>query len=86
MNNIIGMYINKLTKEDIANFAIKKGANFSSSEIDFTYSFIKKNWQSILNNPNLFDINRYKEHFSNDNFNKLKQVYNEYVTKYSSYL
>lgn len=86
MFNIIGMYINKLTKDDILKFSISKGANFSQDEIDFTYNFIKKNWKTVLKNPNLFDINRYSNHYSNINFLKLKQVYNEYLTKYGNSL
>lgn len=42
MFNIIGAYINRLTKEDIRNFSLSKGANFSEEEINFTYDFIKK--------------------------------------------
>ena len=30
MFNIVSMYINKLTKDDINNFALKKGANLSN--------------------------------------------------------
>lgn len=86
MYNIIGSYINRLTKDDIANFAHQKGANFSSREVDFTYDFIKKNWQSILNNPNMFDIDRYQNQYSPENFQKLKKVFNEYLQKFSSYI
>ena len=35
MFNIIGAYINRLTKEDIRNFSLSKGANFSEEEINF---------------------------------------------------
>ncbi len=80
MFNIIEKYIGKLTKEDIAKFASSKGANLSSDELDFTYSFIKRNWQDVIKNPNLFDIDRYESHFSPSNFQKIKQIYNEYRT------
>lgn len=86
MFNIIGAYINKLTKEDINKFAISKGANLSNEELEFTYSFIKKNWKDILKNPSIFDIERYSKYYSNDNFIKIKQVFNEYFQKFSSYL
>lgn len=86
MFNIIGAYINKLTKDDINKFAISKGANLSNEELEFTYSFIKKNWKDILKNPSIFDIERYSKYYSNDNFIKIKQVFNEYFQKFSSYL
>ena len=86
MFNIIGAYINKLTKDDINKFAISKGATLSNEELEFTYSFIKKNWKDILKNPSIFDIERYSKYYSNDNFIKIKQVFNEYFQKFSSYL
>lgn len=86
MFNIIGAYINKLTKDDVNKFAISKGVNLSNEELEFTYSFIKKNWKDILKNPSIFDIERYSKYYSNDNFIKIKQVFNEYFQKFSSYL
>lgn len=86
MFNIIGAYINKLTKDDVNKFAISKGATLSNEELEFTYSFIKKNWKDILKNPSIFDIERYSKYYSNDNFIKIKQVFNEYFQKFSSFL
>lgn len=86
MFNIIEAYMKKLSKEDINNFAIKKGANLSSEELDFTYSFVKKNWQQVLKNPNIFDIDRYQNKYSPQNFVKIKQVFNEYYQKFGSFL
>lgn len=78
MFNIIGAYINKLTKDDINKFAISKGATLSNEELEFTYSFIKKNWKDVLKNPSIFDIERYSKYYSKDNFIKIKQAFNEY--------
>lgn len=78
MFNIIGAYINKLTKDDVNKFATSKGATLSNEELEFTYSFIKKNWKDILKNPSIFDIERYSKYYSKDNFIKVKQVFNEY--------
>lgn len=86
MFNIIERYINKITKEDIKVFATKKGANLSPEELNFTFDFIKKNWRDVLKNPNLFDLDRYKNHYSENNFYKIKQVFNEYYQKFGSYL
>ena len=68
MFNIIGAYINKLTKDDVNKFAISKGATLSNEELEFTYSFIKKNWKDVLKNPSIFDIERYSKYYSKDNF------------------
>ncbi len=86
MYNIIERYMDKLTKSDIDNFAKQKGANLSPAEIDFTYTFIKKNWQDIIKNPSIFNINRYESKYSPTNFIKVKQVFNEYLQKFSRFL
>ena len=86
MYNIIERYMAKMTKEDIAKFAQSKNCILSNEELDFTYTFIKKNWQDILKNPSVFDIERYKNKYSEANFKKVKQVYQEYFQKFSSFL
>lgn len=75
-----------MTKEDVQNFALSKNVNLSDSELEFTYSFIKKNYQDMLKNPQLFDLKRYENHYSKENFSKITKVYQEYFQKFSRYL
>lgn len=86
MFNIVEKFVNKLTIEDINSFALKKNIILSEEELNFVYSFIKKNYKDILKNPNLFDINRYEDKFQNGNFEKIKKVYIEYFSKYHKFL
>ncbi|MBR4231472.1 MAG: hypothetical protein IKR74_04910 [Bacilli bacterium] len=86
MFNIIERYISKLSKEDINNFAKSKNIILNENELDFTYSFIKKNYKDILKNPNLFNIDLYKNKYQSDNFNKIKKVFVEYFSKYQKFL
>ena len=86
MYSMIERYINKMTKEDILNFANKKNISLSEDELSFTYEFIKKNWDKILSNPNLLDLNRYKNNFSEENFIKIKELIKEYYTKYHRFI
>ena len=86
MYSLIENYIKKLTKEDITKFALKNNIIFNEEELDFTYNFIKKNYQIILNNPKLFNIDRYKDNYTKENFSKITKVYQEYLIKYSNYL
>ncbi len=86
MYNIIERYMNIIKKEDIQNFALKKNVQLSQEELDFTYLFIKKNWKEIIQNPAIFDIDRYKNNYSSENFPKIKQVYKEYFQKFGSLL
>ena len=86
MFNIIERYINKMTKDDIITFSKSKNINLSEEELDFTYKFVKKNYQNFLKNPQLFDINRYKNYYTPENFSKITKVWQEYSQKYANYL
>lgn len=84
--NLIERYINKMTKEDVKNFAINKNINLSNEELDFTYDFVKKNYKNFLANPKVFNIERYKNNYTEENFSKITKVYQEYSQKYANYL
>lgn len=71
---------------DLNNLAISKGIGLSNDELEFSYLFIKKNWMNILSNKGLFDIDKYKDKYSEINFNKIKSLYKELLLKYGSYL
>lgn len=80
--NEINEHIKKLTKEDIFSFASKYNLYLSKEELEFVYSFVKNNNQNIINNPKSFNLNNYKNKFSENNFQKLSNLYK----KYSDYL
>lgn len=86
MYNIIERYINNMTIEDVNRFALKKGASLSQSELNFTYNFIKTNYKTILSNPKLLDLERYKDKYTKENFEKISKVFQEYFQRYSHYL
>ena len=86
MYNIIKKYMDNLKLEEVSNFAKSKNIFLSSEELDFVYDFVKKNWEQVLNNPNLLNLDRYKDHFSPDNFLKIKKLFNEYSAKYKNFL
>lgn len=86
MYNIIEKYINHMTIDDVNNFALKKNIHLSESELTFTYSFLKSNYKNILSNPSLLDLERYKNNYTKENFEKISKVFQEYFQKYSRYL
>ena len=86
MYNFISRYMNKITMEDINNFALKKNIYLSENELTFTFEFVKKNWNQILSNPNMLNIDRYKNIYNKENFNKIKILFNEYYSKYHKFL
>lgn len=86
MFNIIERYMNKLTKNDVDTFAKKNNVFLNPEELDFTYTFVKKNWQTVITNPNSLNLDRYKDKFTNENLNKIKKLFKEYSVRYKNYL
>ena len=83
---LIERYINKMSIDDLNNLALSKNISLSDDELKFSFSFIKKNWKTVLGNFSLFDFDKYKDNFSIENFNKIKLLIKEYTLKYGSYL
>ena len=85
MYTIIESYIKKMTKSDVNTFAFKNDIMLSEEELNFTYDFIKKNYNAILKS-NGFNIERYASYYSKENFPKVKKLFSDYFQKYRAYL
>lgn len=82
MNNfIIEKYINNITLNNINDFAKKEGIILKNNEDKIIYDYIKKYWKVFYyDNPsNLFK--ELKEKLSNETYNKIVELYNEYKNK-----
>ena len=86
MYTLIERYINNMDIHDLNNLAITKNISLSESELDFSFKFIKSNWKNILTNHGIFDLDKYKDKFTEENFNKIKQLIKESLIKYSKYI
>ncbi len=83
---LIERYMSKLDKETVNSFALKNNIQLNESELDFTYDFVKKNWKTILSNHGMFDLDKYKGKFSEENFPKVQKLLKESLLKYHDYL
>ena len=72
-----------MTINDINSFAINNNVYLSKEELDFIYNYIKDNYLLLINSPNNFDLTKYKNRFSNDNYYKINKIINEYKKKYN---
>ena len=81
MFQLIKNYITRMTKEDVAVFARKNGIDLNESELDFTYRFVKKNYEALYANPNV-DLTKYKCHFTEENWVKITKLITECKSKY----
>ena len=75
----------KLTRNNVYDFAINNNIYLSNDELNFTYEFIKKNWQEVIKNPSNLHLEKYKEIFSNENFSKIEKLFQEYSLKFKNY-
>jgi hypothetical protein len=86
MFNILKNYMDKLTITNVSDFAKKNNIFLSNEELEFTYKFVKKNWQIIYSNPNMLNMDKYKDKFSEENLSKIKNLIKVYLLKYKNYL
>lgn len=83
---LIERFIDKLKKEQINEFALKNNIILNESELDFSYNFILKNWRFILSNHGEFDLSKYKQQFTEENYFKIVELIKVLKNKYSNYL
>lgn len=86
MNFIIKNYMDKLSIQDLNEFAIKNDVYLSKNELEFTYKFVKKNYQKILSNFKDFDFSKYKSNYNNENYLKITKLLDKYSQQYSQFL
>lgn len=86
MYNLIKAYMERMTVGDVNNFALSKNIHLSNEELNFVYDFIQKNWEQVVKNPKLLNLDRYQDRFSKENFEKIKKLFLEYSARYSSFI
>lgn len=74
---LIYKYIERIKKEDIANYSLSQNINLTTNELDIIYDYIKNKTNEILNNP-LHLIDEIKDKVSINVYNKIVELYNKY--------
>jgi len=85
MFQLIKNYVSTLTKEKTRDFALSKGIDLNDEELDFVYRFIKKNYEALYANPNI-DLSKFKDKFSEENYQKIMTFVKVTKEKYARYL
>lgn len=83
---LIAQYINKLSIEDVNNFAIKNNIYLEKNELDIIFKTLKNNWETILyHNPKpIFD--NLKTKLNPNSYQKGLVLYQTYYEMYKNYL
>lgn len=83
---ILKNYINNLDKNTISLFAFKNNIFLSTLEVDYIYNTIKNNYETLLSNNYMQIFEEAKNHLSDDNYQKIYNLYLDYRLKYQFYL
>ena len=74
---LIYKYIERIKKEDIANYSLSQNINLNNDELNIIYDYIKHKTNEILNNPQEI-INEIKDKVSISVYNKIIELYEKY--------
>lgn len=86
MNSLIGQYVNKLTINNINDFAVKNNINLNENELNVLLNVAKNHYRDVLDGNDSNVIIYLKDNLSTENYNKVISLYNEYKNKYQGYL
>ena len=78
---LIKKYINKLTLNDINNYAKQNNILLQNNEDKIIYDFIINNWKNIYYSKNINIFDNLKKQLSNNTYNKIIELYNIYKEK-----
>ncbi len=82
MEYLIKEYINKLTIDDIKNYANKKNISITEYDAIILYTYAKKYYQDFLEGNDEIIINELKEKLNPSTFKEAYKLYLEYKIKY----
>lgn len=82
---IIKKYIDKLSIQNINNFALNNNIVLTEKELEYMYNLIKSNWEQILSNDDSILL-KLNGNVDNESIKKIEKLYYEYKKKYKDYL
>ena len=72
---LISEYVNRMTIDDVNNFALKNGIILKDDEIKLIYDHIKKNWRTIVfGNPRGI-LDELKSKLDSNSYQKIEALY-----------
>ena len=86
MDSLIKQYVNKMTINNINDFAVKHNINLCENELNLLLNIVKNNYQEILNGKDEIVKKKLKENLAEENYQRIIKLYNEYKEKYKGYL
>lgn len=85
MKGLIKNYIDKLTIEDLKNFALKNDINLNNTELEYLLKLTKENFEDVLVNEDKY-LDMVKNNVNPNEFEKIKELFLYYKNRYKGYL
>ena len=82
MDNLIKEYIKNIDEYTINKYAKSNNINLSDKEIKVIYLYLKNYWQIFYNGDPTELFKELEEQISQDNLNKIKDLYYKYKKRF----
>lgn len=82
MDKLIEEYVNRMSLEDINNFARKNGISLNEEELNLIYNHIKNDWRTIVHGNPRGILDNLKSKLSEESYNKIEQFYIQFKNRY----
>ena len=85
MKGLIKNYIDKLTIDNLKEFALKNQINLNNTELEYLLNLTKNHFEDILANEDKY-VNLIQSNINPEAFIKVKELYLYYKNRYKGYL
>jgi hypothetical protein len=85
MKGLIKNYIDKLTTQNLKEFAVKNDIELNTSELEYLLNLVKNNFEDILVNETKY-LDLVQKNINPTAFIKVKELYLYYKNRYKGYL
>lgn len=85
MKGLIKNYVDKLTIDNLREFALKNNINLNNTELEYLLNLTKNHFEDILVNEDKY-LNLVKNNINPEAFIKVKELFLHYKNRYKGYL
>ena len=85
MKSLIKNYVDKLTTQNLREFAIKNDINLNQIELEYLLNLVQNNFEDILVNEDKY-LNLVQNNINYEAFIKVKELFLYYKNRYKGYL
>ena len=85
MKSLIKNYVDKLTTQNLKEFAVKNDINLNQNELEYLLNLVQNNFEDILINEDKY-LNLVQNNINSEAFIKVKELFLYYKNRYKGYL